>query len=199
MTESLLKIPPDAELLEAARHEITSNQLLEKKITEYRKGLQSRIQNMDEDIKKNVKMLVEESKSEIAKIEEERIDTIKQLTDLQDIRIKLEEAIQRKEQLKLRTETELKRGRKLVLAQKKNQDVSEAFLCELEDELEKIQSQLTGLIRDDQKIQIDIGKLYQAKELLEYVLDAKKTQNIIDAELLNARHNFELVEPTQNF
>lgn len=78
--------------------------------------------------------------------------------------------------------------------QRKNQDVSEAFLQELVVELNNLRSQLEGLAKDDHEIQLDIEKLYRAKELLEYVLDAKKTQNTIDRELRNARHNFELVE-----
>lgn len=79
-------------------------------------------------------------------------------------------------------------------AQKKNQDVSEAFLQELLDELGKINFSLAELKNDDEEIQLDIEKLYREKDILEYVLDAKKTQNAIDRELLNARHNFELVD-----
>ena len=58
--------------------------------------------------------------------------------------------------------------------------------------------QSIALLRDaDSKIKTDMDILFEDKEALEYVLDAKKTRSIIDTELLNARHNFEFRDNTK--
>ncbi|CAD7972338.1 unnamed protein product [Amoebophrya sp. A120] len=187
------KIPQDHELLAAVHREKTVSEKLHSKVAEYKHALQDRIQGLDEQIKNAVTELVEESETEIRGIESERIDILKQLTDLQEIRIRLEEAIQRKQKLKQRTETELKSGRNRALKQKRNQDVAAQVLAELRDELGGILRSLAVLKKDDSEIQYDVEKLYRAKEVVDYVLDAKKTQQSIDTELLHARFNFKIV------
>ncbi|CAD7935807.1 unnamed protein product [Amoebophrya sp. A25] len=188
------KLPSDSELLAAAHREGEINRKLRFRISDYKTLLQARIENVDRAIKSEVAALVEESSTEISRTEKERIDILKQLTDLQEIRIKLEEAIQRKTSLKQRTETELKKGRRVALSQKKNQDVAAEVLRELKKELGKICASLKILQKDDREIQLDVDKLYRSKEVVEYVLDAKKTQLSIDKELLHSRFDFKRME-----
>eukprot|EP00392_Amoebophrya_sp_AT5.2_P011780 g11865.t1 len=186
------KIPEDEELLAAVAREGGLADRLHRDITEYKDALQQRILSLDGEIKFSVRDLVHETAADISRVERERVEILKQLTDLQEIRIRLEDAIQRKTKLRQRTETELKKTRRVALLQKRNQDVKAEVLRELKAELGKISHSLHVLATDDKNIQYDIEQLFRAKETIDYVLDTRKTQIAIDKELLHARHNFKL-------
>lgn len=114
------RIPSPSELVAAARKDMETNRKLQERIKQYAGVFRARTTEIDVEIKAQVKELVDESVTELEQIETERADTLRQLSELHDIRVRLSDAIQKKHELKHRMDAELQR-RKRAAIQRSNE------------------------------------------------------------------------------
>lgn len=113
MATALLKVPPDADLFRALETERAIASSFRKKIDDFLVVSQSHLSHIQQEVGKKSTKLLEETKNEAVDVEKCLANTLRQITELCEICMKLEDVIQRKGELRRRTNTELLKEREV--------------------------------------------------------------------------------------